>query len=105
MKPDRVEVAFLHACAKLIARDDLVLVGCSGGGDSVALLHLLVRLSARRRPGLVVAHLDHGMRRGSKADRAFVERLARSLDLSVVSDRREVPAERRKGESHSDNKR
>jgi tRNA(Ile)-lysidine synthase len=82
-----------------IAKDDHVVVGCSGGGDSVALLHLFHRLSPRRRPSLLVAHLDHGMRRGSKADRAFVERLAAKLGIPCVSDRREVPAARRKGES------
>ena len=99
MKSDPVEVAFLHAIGGLAGPDDLVVVGCSGGGDSVALLHLLHRLSARRRPVLVVAHLDHGMRRGSAADRAFVEKLATKLDVPCESDRRPVPAARRKGES------
>jgi tRNA(Ile)-lysidine synthase len=99
VRADRVEVGFLHALRGTIARDDVVLVGCSGGGDSVALLHLLHRLSPKRRPRLVVAHLDHAMRRGSKADRSFVETLARSLDLPVVADRREVGALRAKSES------
>jgi tRNA(Ile)-lysidine synthase len=94
-----VEVAFLHAAKPLIGPDDLVLVGCSGGGDSVALLHLLHRMSPKRRPGLLVAHLDHGMRRGSAADRAFVERLAARLEIPSVADRRVVPDLRRRGES------
>jgi tRNA(Ile)-lysidine synthase len=97
--PDRVEVGFLHAAARLVSRDDCVLVACSGGGDSVALLHLLHRMSPRRRPRLVVAHLDHGLRRGAAADRAFVTRLCTSLGLECASDRREVPLLRRKGES------
>jgi tRNA(Ile)-lysidine synthase len=99
VKADPVEVAFLHAVRDLLRPDDLVVVGCSGGGDSVALLHLLHRLSPKRRPMLLVAHLDHGMRRGSAADRAFVEKLAAGLDLPSVADRREVPALRRKSES------
>ena len=99
MRADRVEVLFLRAVRASIAAGDTVVVGCSGGGDSVALLHLLHRLSPKRRPRLVVAHLDHGMRRGSRADRLFVEKLARSLDLRVIADRREVGALRRKGES------
>ena len=99
MKSDPVEVAFLHAIKGLVGPDDLVVVGCSGGGDSIALLHLLHRLSPKRRPVLVVAHLDHGMRRGSAADRAFVEKRAASLDVPCESDRRSVPSARRKGES------
>lgn len=99
MKSDPVEVAFLHAIKGLVGPDDLVVVGCSGGGDSVALLHLFHRLSPKRRPVLVVAHLDHGMRRGSAADRAFVEKLSKKLDLPAVTDRRDVPVLRRKGES------
>jgi len=76
-----------------------VVVGCSGGGDSMALLHLLHRLSPRRRPALIVAHLDHGIRRGSKTDAAFVRRAAAALDLPFVGERREVPRLRRRGES------
>ena len=99
MKHDPVEVAFLHAAARTIRREDTVLVACSGGGDSVALFHLLHRMSERRRPRLIVAHLDHGVRRGSKADLAFVRALALDLDHPFVSDRREVATLRRKGES------
>jgi len=99
VKPDRVEVAFLHAAGRLVGPKDLVVVGCSGGGDSMALLRLLHRLSARRRPALIVAHLDHGLRRGSKADLEFVRRAARELDLPFVGERREVPKLRRRGES------
>jgi tRNA(Ile)-lysidine synthase len=99
VKHDPVEVAFLHAAARTIRREDSVLVACSGGGDSVALLHLFRRMSDRRRPRLIVAHLDHGSRRGSKADLAFVRALARDLDIPFVSERREVVTLRRKGES------
>jgi len=99
MRADPVEVAFLHAARALLSAEDLVVVGCSGGGDSVALLHLLHRMSAKRRPGLLVAHLDHGMRKGSAADRTFVERLAARLEIPSVSDRRVVPDLKRKGES------
>jgi tRNA(Ile)-lysidine synthase len=64
----------------------------------VALLHLLRRCGGR---GLrvTVAHLDHGLRRGSREDRRFVERLAREAGLPCVADRREVPALRQRDES------
>jgi tRNA(Ile)-lysidine synthase len=96
---DAVEVAFHRAASGLLEERAVVVVAVSGGGDSVALLHLMTRLSPRRRPDLVVAHLDHGLRRGSGADRRFVERLAASLGLPVMTGCRDVRAERRKDES------
>ena len=62
-------------------------------------LHLLSRLSPRLRPGIVVAHLDHALRRGSGTDARFVARLAASLDLPCILDRKDVHAARRKDES------
>jgi tRNA(Ile)-lysidine synthase len=76
-----------------------VLVAVSGGGDSTALLHLLHRLASPRRLRLAVAHLDHGLRRGSAADRRFVSALARDLGLPCLSDRRPVGPLRRRDES------
>ena len=76
-----------------------MLVAVSGGGDSVALLHLLRRFADRRRIELTVAHLDHALRRGSSVDSRFVVRLGASLGLPVVAVRRDVAAARRKDES------
>jgi tRNA(Ile)-lysidine synthase len=97
--PDAVEVAFHRAAALLLDGCGTAVVAVSGGGDSVALLHLMVRLSPKRRPRIVVAHLDHGLRPGSAADRRFVVALAGSLDLPSVAARRDVAAARRKDES------
>jgi tRNA(Ile)-lysidine synthase len=96
---DAVEVAFHRAAALLLGGCGTAVVAVSGGGDSVALLHLMVRLSPKRRPRIVVAHLDHGLRPGSAADRRFVVALAESLGLPSVSARRDVAAARRKDES------
>jgi tRNA(Ile)-lysidine synthase len=61
---------------------DRVLVAVSGGPDSVALLHLLVRLGPELGLNLGVAHYDHGLRgEDSRADAVFVADLARRLEL------------------------
>jgi len=62
-----------------------VIVGVSGGGDSVCLLHILQSL----RVPVVVAHFDHGLRRSSWADGRYVLRLASELGLPAVAERLE----------------
>src|SRR5258706_5391332 len=94
-----VEVAFHRAAGALVAERRRLVVAVSGGGDSVALLHLLHRFAVRRRIELTVAHLDHALRRASVQDSRFVARLAASLDLPFVASRRDVRAARRKDES------
>jgi tRNA(Ile)-lysidine synthase len=94
-----MELDFHKAAGLLIPDGSSLLAAVSGGGDSVALLHLLARFARGRRIRLSVAHLDHGLRRGSIADRRFVERLAGEIDLPCFAERREVAELRRKGES------
>ncbi len=57
-------------------------VAVSGGSDSVGLLCALREIREKLGLSLSVAHLDHGVRgEASRADAAFVEGLARRLDL------------------------
>lgn len=62
------------------------LVALSGGGDSVALLHLLVRLGYP----VEAAHLDHALRAESEADRIFCQQLCARLDVPFHWKRVEV---------------
>jgi tRNA(Ile)-lysidine synthetase-like protein len=96
---DRIELEFRRVADTLLPPGTSVLAAVSGGADSMALLHLLVRMAAGRELRLSVGHLDHGLRRGSTADRKLVEREAARLGLRCVSDRRPVGALRRDGES------
>jgi tRNA(Ile)-lysidine synthase len=96
---DRVELAFRREALDLLPEETTVVIAVSGGSDSVALLHLLHRMARGRSLALVVAHLDHAMRRGSVTDRKFVERLATDLEVECVADRREIAKLRRKSES------
>jgi tRNA(Ile)-lysidine synthase len=60
----------------VIAPGEHVLIACSGGPDSTALLDALARLAPPRRWRLFVAHVDHGIRPGSAVEAALVARLA-----------------------------
>lgn len=66
-----------------------VVVGVSGGADSICLLHLLHTLAEEWRLQLHVAHLDHAVRPDSAQDAAFVAEVARSWQLPFHSRRLE----------------
>lgn len=68
---------------------DSIVVGVSGGADSVALLLALCELVETERLNwrLIVGHLDHGLRAESHAEREWVTTLGSNLGLEVVSER------------------
>jgi tRNA(Ile)-lysidine synthase len=57
----------------------LVIVACSGGPDSVCLLHAMARLRRLFRLDVACFHFDHGLRSGSERDAAYVRRQAERL--------------------------
>lgn len=69
-----------------------VLVACSGGGDSMALLAFLWSIRKTLDLELAVAHVDHGLRTESAQDAEFVSQWARELDLDYVETRLDVRA-------------
>lgn len=56
-------------------------VAVSGGGDSVALLHLLARCFAQDGVALCAATVDHGLRAGSAAEAAQAAALAANIGV------------------------
>lgn len=77
---------------QLLAAGDQLLVGVSGGPDSICLLHLLSRYGqAYDLPAPVVAHLDHQLRgEVARADAAFVQSLAQAWGLRAIVESQDV---------------
>jgi tRNA(Ile)-lysidine synthase len=65
----------------LLAGGETIVIGVSGGGDSVALLYLLASLAASWRLSLHVLHVDHQLRAGSSAEGDVVRRVAAELGV------------------------
>jgi tRNA(Ile)-lysidine synthase len=81
----------LHPCeATLAALPELLLVGVSGGVDSVALLYALVKTG--HKP--VVLHFDHGWRSESTVDAASVRDLAAQWGLRYVGGKMSIGVKR-----------
>ena len=77
----------------LIPRKELVVVGVSGGADSVCLLHVLAKWRKRLGIKLHIAHLNHQLRgTESEADAEYVSNLAGSLGIPSTIDRQDVAA-------------
>ena len=76
----------------LLSSGETVVVGVSGGADSLCLLHVLCRLKREYRLALHVAHLHHGLRGAdADADAGFVQNLAVDWGLPCTMERVDVP--------------
>jgi tRNA(Ile)-lysidine synthase len=93
-------IHFIRA-QNLISAGDKLVVGVSGGADSVCLLHILARHRNDLELQLHVAHLNHKLRDAeSDADATYVSNLAQKLSVPATIERRDVAADRdRKGGS------
>jgi len=70
---------------RLIDKSDKILIGVSGGPDSVALLYALNSLKKELHLTLHIAHLNHMLRgKESQGDADFVVRLADRLGIPVT---------------------
>ena len=74
----------------LIETGDRVLLGISGGPDSVALLDILFRLKKRLKFSLFLCHLNHCLRKEAEEEAHFVEELANSYSLPITIAKRNV---------------
>lgn len=78
---------------RLLARGERLLVGVSGGPDSVALLDALAALAPEFGWKLRVAHFNHQLRgTDADADEAFVRELAAGYGLALSAGRGDVRA-------------
>ncbi len=76
-------LASLHA-----DKNDMLVVGCSGGVDSMTLLACLLDVHPRER--ITVAHLDHALRSDSHDDAEFVRRWCEREGVRCVCERMDI---------------
>ncbi len=87
-----------NEAARSIITGDKVLLGVSGGSDSMAMLHIFQTLSRTVPFTCAVAHLHHGIRgRHADKDRELVQRVAEMYGIPCHIKEVDVPALARTG--------
>lgn len=87
----------------MIEMGDKIIVGVSGGPDSMCLLHILMSLRKKYNIAIIAAHVNHGLRGNeADADEAFVkeyceqnniEFYSRKVDLESIAAERKLSTE------------
>lgn len=70
---------------------EIIGVGCSGGSDSLALLHYLAQNQEKLDIEVVAIHVDHQIRENSYIDADFVKDKAKELGIRYYKFRVDVP--------------
>lgn len=70
----------------LIKNGDRVLVGLSGGADSVYLLRALLDIKEEHNLSISAAHINHGIRETAKRDEDFVKDLCEKFSVPLFVD-------------------
>lgn len=85
----------------LIEPDEKVLVGVSGGADSICLLHILHEISFKMNFQIIAMHINHLLRdEESDEDARFVKKICDGLKITCIQmniDIREEALKRKKG--------
>lgn len=79
----------------MLRSDSRIVVGVSGGADSVCLLHYLAELAQNRQPKvrLRAVHVHHGLRKTADRDAEYVQEVCRSLSIPLALVRADAAAE------------
>ena len=76
---------------KLIKESEHIIVGLSGGADSVCLLHILHSLSNRLKIKLTAIHINHMLRgQEAKRDENFAINFCKELGIEIITKRIDV---------------
>ncbi len=89
---DSLEEKFLNTIKKnnLIQKGDKIVVGVSGGPDSITLLTTLNKYKEKLGCSLICAHINHLIRVDSTDDEQYVENICKELEISCYVKRAEI---------------
>ncbi|GIK58949.1 MAG: tRNA(Ile)-lysidine synthase [Chloroflexota bacterium] len=90
MEPHELERQVAAQCQAVVPPEARLVVGVSGGPDSLALLFVLAEVLGAER--VIAAHLNHSLRPEADEELLFVVKTAVTWHLPIVVDKVDVPA-------------
>ncbi len=91
-------ILFSKTISDNIKANSALILGISGGPDSVFLLHQCLEINKKYGFKLIVAHVNHGLRpKNSERDADFVEKLAKKNHLTFESIKLNLAAKQKHG--------
>ena len=76
----------------LLKKKDKIILGVSGGPDSVFMLYQFARIKKNYKLSLVCAHFNHSLRKEADREEEFIENLCRNLGIKCISEKKDVKA-------------
>ena len=74
----------------MLKKQDKVIVGVSGGADSICLLFMLLELGKELDFSIVAVHVNHGLRGAAEADEMYVREMCREQNVELLVFRENV---------------
>lgn len=90
---DIIEKVRAYSCEhSLFYRGDTVLIACSGGPDSLALLDIMATLAPEEKLTLAVCYVHHGIRKAADEEVTKVRREAEARNCQFIGRYADIPA-------------
>ncbi len=74
----------------LVEKKDRILLGGSGGPDSLFMLHQFCAIREQLKLTLTCGHFNHGLRPEADAEEQFLRKGCKKLDIAFISQKKEV---------------
>jgi len=68
-----------------LCNNDVIVVGCSGGPDSMMIMHVLQTIKKEKNINIICAHVNHNVREESKDEELFLKEYCRQNDIVFES--------------------
>ncbi|MCK5492983.1 MAG: tRNA lysidine(34) synthetase TilS [Candidatus Omnitrophica bacterium] len=75
---------------KLLKKKDRLILGVSGGPDSIGMLYLFSSLRKKYKLDIVCAHFNHSLRKESDEEETFLKQQCDELNIKMISDKKDV---------------
>jgi tRNA(Ile)-lysidine synthase len=75
---------------QLLKKKDRVILGISGGPDSVCMFYLFLKIKKDYHLNLICAHFNHQLRKEADKEEEFVKKLCEKEKIKFVSERKDV---------------